>query len=184
MRKRIGEFLVEKGVLSAGAVDRVLQHARSSGLRFGDAAMDLGLIDRDTMISVFGPSYRVDFFHIEPEYFPKVTRDLLPLDLMVRCGALPLGYKREFRFFRARKMLNIGIINPERKDAIAEIERFLRVRPEGETIAGLKIYLVLSDQFLDVLDSVYQMSEIEIRALPGERVDGTLQLFIENVENV
>lgn len=181
MRKRIGEFLVDKGVLNTQQVDRILKHSESTGLRFGEAGMELGLLDRDSMVRVFGPSFRVDFFHLDPDYFPKVTAGLIPVDLLIGWGALPLGFKTEYRFFRARKMMNIGLLNPERREEVLEgIRSHLESTSGVPGLAGFKVYLILADQFLDVMESVYGISEERIRDRAVDRIDGTLELFLQH----
>lgn len=46
---RIGDLLAEDGRLGGDQVDRVLQMQRAHGLRFGEAALRLGLISRDDL---------------------------------------------------------------------------------------------------------------------------------------
>ncbi len=44
--RRIGSILVEEGKLGGGDIERVMALQHREGLRFGDAALRLGLIDR------------------------------------------------------------------------------------------------------------------------------------------
>src|SRR5262249_50447100 len=46
-RRRIGNILVQKGLLKESDVDRVKAVAKSSGLKFGEAAVKLGLVKRE-----------------------------------------------------------------------------------------------------------------------------------------
>lgn len=179
MRKRIGEFLVEKGVLNPGQVDQVVEYAQRNGLRFGRAAVEMGLITDAQLIRIFGPRYTIDFFHLDPRYFPEATRDLLTPEQMIQYGAVPLGFKTGYRLFRSHKMLNMGFLNPARTEAITEVERAAKARLGENSFRGLKIFLVLSDQFLDVLEKVYGVSEADIRSRDASRVDDTLQMFLE-----
>lgn len=180
MRKRIGEFLLEKGVITQDQVNQILTHSRATGLRFGDAGLDLGVLSREALIEVFGPNFAVDFFHLEPEYFPQVTRDLIPIEAIVRLGALPLGFKTEKRLFRSKKLLNIGLLDPSRKDAAEECLKIAAARLGQGGIQGTTVFLVLADQFLTVLRQTYGVAESEVGSKEPPYIDETLALFLEN----
>jgi hypothetical protein len=179
MRKRIGDYLIEKGLVTQAQVQQILSYSQETGLRFGIAGMELGIYSREDLVEVFGPSFAVDFFYLDPAYFPQNTRDLLPVEEIVRLGALPLGFKTERRFFRTRKMLNLGLLSPERKDSAEEALRIARTRPGGDDIQGVKVFLVLADHFLQVLNQVYRKSDAELRGRDQAQVDETLLMFLE-----
>lgn len=183
VRKRIGEFLVEKGLITQAQVEEILAHSRKTGMRFGEAGMDLGIVTRERLVRLFGPSYKTDFFNLEPRYFPEVTRDVLSSDTLIRNGALLLGYKTEYRFFRATKRLNVGLLSPEDKDAAAAVEKAAREKLGAKGFDGLKIFLVLADQYLEVLRQVYQVPDAEIREREPSQVDATLQLFVQTAKD-
>lgn len=180
MRKRIGDLLLEKGLINESQVQQVLNHSKSSGLRFGEAAMDLGLISLEQVIELFGPNYAVDFFHLDPEYFPENTKNLLTPEQMVRLGVVPLGFKTEGGLFRKRRVLNIGMVNPANSNALMEVENLARARLAKGEIQGTRPYLVLADQFIELLKTVYKMDVDQLRAQPPHSKDETLALFLEN----
>src|SRR5690606_15468033 len=111
-----------------------------TGLRFGEAGLELGLLTRDSMLRAFGQHYMVDFFHLEPKYFPQSTRDLFPVKTMIRLGLLPLGLKRTRGFFRTGRILNIGLLDPSAKQSIHSAEQLAATQVEG--LRGVKPYLV------------------------------------------
>jgi hypothetical protein len=179
MQKKIGEFLLEQGLLTEGQRDEILKYSQRTGIRFGDAGMQLGFITRSQLIDLFGPNYRIDFFSLDPRYFPQVTRDLLDTDLMLRFGALPLGYKTEFKLFRSRKMLNVGLLNPSRTDVLPGIEHAVQQKLGPGKVKGIKPFLVLADQYLAILSAVYGISEDSLRQLEPARLDPTLSMFLD-----
>ncbi len=179
MRKRIGEYLVERGILKLDQVEQILAFGRTSGLRFGEAGMELGLLDRQSMIQAFGKNYLIDFFHLDSRYFPEVTRELLPVDAIVRFGALPLGYKTVPGLFRSRKVLNLGLLDPAREDAVDAVTEV--VRPVvGEALAGVKTYLVLAADFVPLVEKVFALSPAALAKIPTEKVDPTLKMYLES----
>jgi hypothetical protein len=180
MRKRIGEFLVEKGVLTPGQVNQILKYGQDNGLRFGEAGQELGILTREQLISVFGPSFAIDFFHLDSKYYPEVTRDLFAPEMLVRLGMLPLGFKTEKKLFRTQKVLNLGLLDPSRRDAVDEAMRAAVTKLGDGQVQGVKVFLVLADQFLSVLSRVYGMDDAELRGRDASQVDGTLAMFLES----
>lgn len=183
MRKRIGEFLVEKGVIPESQVEAILKHGAREGLRFGDAALDLGIVSQDQMVSIFGPSYAIDFFHLDSQYFPATTRDALPLDFVLKHGVLPLGMKTERKLFRLRKQLNLGFLDPARADAKAIAAEALRLASsrlgtESAALSGTTAFLVLPDQFIEVLAGAYGAGEEDLAARDPVLLDPLLSMFL------
>lgn len=179
MRLRIGEYLVDRGILTSGQVEQILKHGQKTGLRFGEAGMDLGVLSRDSLIKAFGRNYHIDFFHVHPNFFPEVTRGLLNKETVMKYGALPLGLKQVPGLFRSRKLLNLGLLDPSRQDAIEAASELARPSV-GETFAGVKTYLVLAHDFVPVLEKVYGVPSESLAAMPPHALDPTLKMFLES----
>lgn len=179
MRRRIGEYLVDRGILTSGQVEQILKHGQKTGLRFGEAGMDLGVLSRDSLIKAFGRNYHIDFFHVHPDFFPEVTRTLLSKELVLKLGALPLGLKQVPGLFRSRKLLNLGLLDPSRQDAI-EVASELARPTIGDSFAGVKTYLVLAHDFIPVLEKVYGVPTESLAVMPADALDPTLKMFLEN----
>jgi len=62
--RRIGSILAAQGKLGAQDIERVLQLQQSQGLRFGEAALRVGLITQDDLQSALAKQY--DFPHLLP----------------------------------------------------------------------------------------------------------------------
>ena len=104
-RLRIGDFLVQEGVLTPAQVHVVLEHAQRTGLRFGEASIDSGVLNESQLIEIFGPLFWVDYFHLDPTYFPQATQSWFTQEQILRSGAVPLGVKEEGGFLRTKKIL-------------------------------------------------------------------------------
>ena len=46
-RRRLGDILVEWGVVTPAGVEEAVEHARAEGLRIGEALVSLGLADEE-----------------------------------------------------------------------------------------------------------------------------------------
>ncbi|MGE0616347.1 MAG: hypothetical protein AB7P04_11970 [Bacteriovoracia bacterium] len=181
MKKRIGEFFIEKGLIRPDQLDSVLKYSQQSGLRFGEAAREMGLITTRDMVKLFGPNYAIDFFNLDTRYFPEVTKTLFTTEEMAKLGVLPLGFKTRYRFFRRSKVLNVGLLTPADKATAHAVEKMAKERLGKEnSISGLKIYLILADQFIDVLGLVYGVPESTLAKLGAGNLNPTLAVFVDS----
>lgn len=170
-RKRIGSLFVDRGLLSEADTDRVAEYAERSGQRFGDAALEMGLVKRDDLVDLFGNS-DAEFFYLDTRYFPETTKFLLTPEEMVRYGALALGTKKHSGLFRSGHSVNIGMLNPADTAALKAVEKLVKERSEA---VGIKVFLVLADQFLDALKTVYGKTEDSFNG----PVQETLALYLD-----
>lgn len=57
--RRIGDILLDAGLVDAKAIDRILAHAQRKGQKFGEAAVQLGILRRDELRRVL--AYQFDY---------------------------------------------------------------------------------------------------------------------------
>jgi hypothetical protein len=152
--------------------------------------VDLGILTRDQLFRVFGPSNETDFFALDPLYYPEVTRGLFTAEEMLQYGLLPIGVGTEPGFFKSRKVLNLGLLDPSREDALgfAEIRlNELKQRQDPshrkvlEGIQGIKVFLVLTEQFLGILHAVYQVGEETVRGRDAASLDPTIVMYLDGI---
>ena len=175
MKNRIAAQLVTLGLLTAEEVALIKQHSKSTGLRFAEAAINLGFFRDSAMLSSPESTSRINVFHLNPDFYPEETKHLLSIDDILRFGVLPLGFKTSSGLFRKRRDLNLGILDPTQKHVPMEIEK--KVREKFPDLTGVRCYLVLVEQFLSVLHSVYKQD----LALPNHRdIEKTLLTFLNN----
>jgi hypothetical protein len=174
--KRIGEYLVERKILKPTEVEQILDFGRRENLRFGEAGVKLGLLSEDALVRVFGKNYRVDFFHLDGKFFPRQTSQILSLDTILKYGVLPLGFKNEYGLFKSGRILNLGMLDPGRADALKVAVEESKVQAESNRT---KVFLILAEQFLDVLQSVYGISHADVAKRNPERLEPTLAMFLE-----
>ena len=74
---------------------------------------------------------------------------------------------------RRYRRLNIGMLNPDRAEAFRSIDNVARA---AETV---KVFLVLPDEFLSVLEREYGITDADILSRKPEEVDPVLMLFLQ-----
>ncbi len=173
MKKRTGALFVEKGLLTRTQVDEVLEHSQKTGLRFGDSALDLGFVTKHDVAQLFGAGHKVDFFYLDSKFFPNSTKDLFAPEFLIQNGILPLGTKTTRRFFSKKTTLNVGMLSPDQKGVLEIVQT--AARQKNSSLVDVKPYLVITEQFLAIIESVYGLSESKVRELASHSKDNHLK---------
>lgn len=174
-------FLVERGALDSERARVVRERCQERGQRFVEAALELGTLTRESMAKAFGQGFRGPLFQLHAEYFPEATRKLLSAEEILSLGAVPLDYRTESRFFRARRVLNVGYLDPADKSARKAIDQRLLGLVAAQKVDRIRPFLVLGDQLLNILKQVYGLNEAAIvakGAASGEGVHPVLRMFL------
>ena len=135
----------------------------------------MGLLSEEAMARVFGKNHRVDFFHLDGRFYPKETSQVLSIDTVLKYGVLPLGFKSSQGLFSRGRTLNLGMLDPARKDFQTAAEQEIQSK---ERFDKTRVFLILADQYLEVLQSVYGMSQEDIARRPSSAVEPTLAMFL------
>jgi hypothetical protein len=159
--------------------DEILDLAHKTGQSFGEAGLALGLLSREDMIRVFGPGFEIDFFYLDPRFFPQATAGALTVEEILHFGALPLGFKKKSGFLAKERFLNVGFLDPANKATVSAVEALVAGRLRGENVVGIKIFLLLADQFLNVLREVYGKERSFLQAHDQAALDPALRLLFE-----
>lgn len=178
MRKRIGDIFLEKGLLTKQQLKQVLEFSKANSLRLGDSAVKLGFILPKTLQKIFGKRNREEFFYLDVNYFPVVTHSLFDIPTILRYGVLPLGFKTDRKLFRTRKILNLGFLNPGGATmSIPELSRLAKSKLGEDSFQDVKVYLIIAEQFLEVLSRKYDFLEARVRVCESD-LDEILEMYL------
>lgn len=118
MAKRIGERLIEAGLLSSGTVEEALRHQKITGERLGDCLVDLGLVQEGVLLRFLAAEYQTRFVTAEKLAKAKIPADVLdrvPVRMAEAQDFVPIAYDAE------RKILSIVMAEPQKQDLVNEI---------------------------------------------------------------
>jgi type IV pilus assembly protein PilB len=90
-QKKLGEILVEWGILTAADVAKALEHAKTKNLRLGEALIDLKLCSETHVYKALATQYNMEYFDLEKSSVPPNAAEMIPDDLMRKHLILPLG---------------------------------------------------------------------------------------------
>ena len=87
-RRRLGEILVEWGVVTASGVEEALQHAQKEGLRIGEAMVALGLADEEDVTKALATQNDMEYVDLErqvvvPGLMHEVSEDIIKRHLVL-----------------------------------------------------------------------------------------------------
>lgn len=90
-RKRLGEIFVERNLLTAVSVQRLVQHAKSKGMRLGELLEVLGLVTPEELAEALTIQYQCKKIMDFAKYsFPQSMLRIIPLDMAVKNTIFPL----------------------------------------------------------------------------------------------
>ncbi|MHC4983331.1 MAG: GspE/PulE family protein [Planctomycetota bacterium] len=90
-RGRLGEILVEWGVVTPAGVQEALEHARNEGMRVGEALVALGLADEEDVTKALASQYDMEYIDLDRNVIVPSEAELIPEELMKRHLVVPMG---------------------------------------------------------------------------------------------
>jgi len=89
-RKRLGELLVEQGLLTDAQVQDALRMQHQSGLLFGETLVQQNLITEDKMVSVLVSQFGIPFIKPSNYSIPKELLEIFDPAMMRRFQFVPM----------------------------------------------------------------------------------------------
>jgi len=172
-RKRLGDILVGRGIVTQEQINDVLARTDGRQKRIGELLMSEGMITEDILAKTLAEQRDLRYidltdFHINPKFFEKIT-----VDLMQRYQFVPVE--------DAGEALVVAMTDPNNIPAIDEIEmilgRALEIRVS--TLSGIQEALKRSGTSERVLQSVSEDFKFHI---VKEQEDGEEILSLETIE--
>ena len=90
-QKRLGDQLVEWGIISQKEVTKALDHAKAKNLRIGEALIDLKLCSESNVYKALAAQHNMEYVEVDRASVPANATSLVPEDLMRKYLILPLG---------------------------------------------------------------------------------------------
>ena len=90
-KKKIGELLVQEGLVTEDLLNRALEEQRHSGERLGTVLVKQGTIDEGTLAEFIARQFSCPQISLSKLNVRKETVSLIPLDIMHKYQAVPFG---------------------------------------------------------------------------------------------
>lgn len=158
--KRLGEMLIEEGVLKEEDLQKALEYQKKNGKRLGSVLLELGLVKEKDILKVLSKQFNVPVAtKKELENISEDIIKLLPKDLVARYLVVPVA--------RKGKNLILAMVNPFDQFAIEDVKFVtgLDIIPvvsiEDNIREAIKKYYGIED-IIGELAKTYEESEIEV----------------------
>ncbi|MBE0618594.1 MAG: hypothetical protein IH608_11815 [Proteobacteria bacterium] len=134
-KKRLGEILVESGLLTETQIAAALSSQKTWGGKLGSTLVRMGFVREDEILKALSAQLRlpsVDFGKVTPS--PK-TREAIPLRIAEKYNVIPVAMKEEL----GKKIVILAMADPTNLDAISEIQfqTGVNVRPVVATESAI-----------------------------------------------
>lgn len=169
MAKKLGELLVDEGMLEAEQLSRALEEQRHSGERIGAVLVKLGYIDEDLLVEFVAKQFHVPQVNVSKLALPKDIFGLIPMDIAQKYQAIPFGLMGN--------TLNVAMADPGNLFVIDDLRFLTRKNIQVHAVSEGVIKKVLSQQaagdesFDDVLGMLREDVDVEDVVESTEQVD-------------
>jgi len=172
-KKRFGELLVEKKIITDDELSRALSYISKNGGRIGDALVALDILSEDQILGALRYHFGIPAVDLRRIQIQQEIIDLVPKDTAIKHRAVPFNIKD--------KTLMVVMSNPMDLNAIEDIEfaSGYRIQPilskESEIANSLNTYYLgiepkgTDDQALEEGAEDTVLDEFDI--VPGKPID-------------
>jgi type IV pilus assembly protein PilB len=153
---RIGEVLLEKGLLTQEQLDTALAHQKSIGHKklLGEVLVELKMVTEEQVMEVLAEAYGVPYARVNPRIADPKIIEVLPRDFLEKNAVLPL--------FLVNGKLTVAVHEPSNVFLIEEIERQsghlvqLVASPARDIISTLQAHLPSANIFVidEIVDEI------------------------------
>ncbi|MFS8524018.1 MAG: ATPase, T2SS/T4P/T4SS family [Limnochordales bacterium] len=122
IRKRLGEMLLEEGLVTQEQLNEALEMQRRTGRRLGRVVVELGLVTEAQVADVLARHLNLKRLDLDRVTVPKEVLRLIPEELMERYEVFPVAV--------ADGVLQLAMVEPDNIYALDDIRRVTRLRVE------------------------------------------------------
>lgn len=131
MKKRLGEILVDKGLITARTLDRVLERSRALGQKLGFTLEDIGLVTGEELAEALAEQYGYKIVRDFARYnFPKEVLDIVSCDVAMQYLIFPLQRKSSVLAVAVADPTDSKITDNIASNHKLEIRHFIATRQE------------------------------------------------------
>ncbi|MGA9523524.1 MAG: HD domain-containing phosphohydrolase [Myxococcaceae bacterium] len=178
MAKRLGERLIEAGLITGDALEKALQQQRITGHKLGDCLVEIGLLHETTLLRFLAAEFKTRFVSAEKlsqVKIPTEVLDRLPVRMAEQQLVIPIACDPE------RKVLSVVMTEPQNVSLVKEIslvagmdEVYAFIGLRSAVVAGIRKHYYGDPTAFQQLDpSRPSRSDLAVmtRAWEGSKVD-------------
>jgi len=172
--RKLGEILVEWGVVTKAAVDEALEHGRKETLRIGEALVALGFADEEDVTKALASQYDMEYIDLDQSSANLSEMHLIPEDLIRKHLVLPLG--------RENGRLKVAITDPLDLEALDMLQFRLSCDLETCLASKAKVRAYVNEFVRGDVSIDEAVQELERHVSIDEAAMAELQAGSENAD--
>ncbi len=196
-RKRLGEILVDAGVITLRQLEHALNEQRRWGGQVGKILIDEGFVTEDLLVRALGKQLNLPVVSLDGANVKRETLGKISINLAEQHGVFPFRLEGKFLDVAMSDPLNMGIIDELRirtrlnvrphLAGTSEIDRAIRVHYKHDMdVGGIDVDFGIVEEPEEILhgrpDDLSDMREAEIAAL--QRRLSALEALVTRDEDV
>jgi type IV pilus assembly protein PilB len=132
-KRRLGEILMEAGLLTELQLKAALVEQRKWGGKLGRSLVEMGFVDEDSMAHALSRQLNIPVVDLDAARLPPSVVQLLRIDVAERYGVFPLGGAPE------QKVLHVASSDPTNMEALQELafQTGMRIQQSVSSASGI-----------------------------------------------
>ncbi|MEW6220451.1 MAG: GspE/PulE family protein [Thermodesulfobacteriota bacterium] len=159
IRKRLGEMLVEAGLLAEEQMGPILAEQKGSGMRLGDFLIHKGIVSEDEIISLLSTQLQIGKYDPNELAVGPELASLIPYDLANKYLLAPLS-QDDF-------VLRIAMVDPMDLNALDMVEKLNNIEVEPLICSKSELAILLNGIYgirSSVSEVLDELGELEIKS--------------------
>lgn len=143
-KKRLGEMLVDAGVLNEDRLREVLADQRKSGKRLGEYLIHTGMVKEETVLEAVSSQMGIPCYNSDKHPYDTSVESLVPLELAQKHRVVPLRLKRRLLTVATPDPMDIEALDAVEIHTNLEVEPLICTEKDFESLC-YAIYGITSD---------------------------------------
>ncbi|HNZ32191.1 MAG TPA: GspE/PulE family protein [Smithellaceae bacterium] len=162
-RKRLGEILIKKGILTEQMLEKIVINQSKTNLRFGQYLIQQGIVNEKQILEILSEQLNVKKYHVHD--FP-LDFDLvryIPVEFAQKNQVVPLRLKGN--------LLEVGTADPLEIKILDQIEKLTNLEVEPVLCSEMEINQLINSMYGVQSELGDIMESLEIEAKPEEEME-------------
>ncbi|MEN6420945.1 MAG: GspE/PulE family protein [Smithella sp.] len=170
IRKRLGEILVKKGILTEEMLEKILNDQRKTNLRFGQYLIRQGIVQEKQIIELLSEQLNIRKYQVNEYPLDLDLVRYIPIDLAQRNQVVPLRVKGN--------LLEVGIVDPLEIKILDYIEKLTNMEVEPVICSEMEINQLINSMYgvQSDLGDIMENMEIESKSEEESEIQESVQI--------
>ncbi|MCD6246780.1 Flp pilus assembly complex ATPase component TadA [candidate division WOR-3 bacterium] len=165
MAKRLGELLVENGVITPSQLEEALEIQKEKGGMLASILLELGYADRETLGKYLSELMHIEFVDVTKIEIDDATLNAIPAEIAMKYSVLPIKRRGNILKVAMLTPLDVNVLDNLKFSSGFEIDSMVAI--ESDLLEKVKHYYKSASQLAEILEN----DEIDISEEDVEVID-------------